>query len=261
MKPRKVALLLAALLAVWLLGPARVAQASPAQGLPAGASCAALAAADPSATNGAAWGQTILPGHGVLGGWFGVDVCANAINLAGPGGANLSCDRPPADFARAGCAPGRATYDGFGLSFQCVELVARFAAWAYGDAPGDWRGDAPDLWLPGNHPADTTALANGGMEAPVAGDILVWGHANARGTPWPSGPAGNHDGHVAIVAGIEHGGLAFVEQNALSGTRNVAREIIPLTQRDGHWNVGSAGGPRILYGWLHSSRYTGHWPS
>ncbi|HEY7985122.1 MAG TPA: CHAP domain-containing protein, partial [Ktedonobacterales bacterium] len=261
MKPRRVALVLAALVAVWLLAPAEMAQASPTPSLPANASCAALAAADPSATNGATWGQTLMPGHGAAGGWFGVDVCANAINLASPGGANVSCDRAPASFARAGCAPGRATFDGFGLSFQCVELVARFAAWAYGDAPDEWHGDAPDLWLPGNHPADMTALANGGAAAPVAGDILVWGHANARGAPWPAGPGDSHDGHAAVVAAVGAGSLTFVEQNALSGDHNIGRESIPLTQRDGHWSAGGAGGPRILYGWLHSSRYSGRWPS
>src|SRR5512138_3611016 len=109
MKLRGYTRLLAALTAAWLLTPAPTAHADPVLGLPAKASCATLAAADPSATNGAAWGQTLLRGHGAPGGWFGVDVCANAVNFANPGGANLSCDRAPADFAREGCAPGRAT--------------------------------------------------------------------------------------------------------------------------------------------------------
>jgi hypothetical protein len=258
-KHRRYVWLLAALLVAWLLVPASSAHANAAAGLPAGASCAALAAADRSATNGAIWGQTLLPGHGAPGGWFGVDVCANATNLVGPGGANVSCDRLPFDFGRTGCAPGRATFDGFGLSFQCVELVARFAAWAFGDAPADWHGDAPDLWLPGNHPADMTALANGGSAAPVPGDILVWGHTSARGAPWPSGPGDSHDGHVAVVAAVGPGILTFVEQNALNGTRNVARETIALTMRDGRWIAGSYAGPRVLYGWLHSVRNTGRW--
>jgi CHAP domain-containing protein len=259
MKLRRYTWVLAVLTAAWLLVPVASAHADPALGVPAKASCAKLAAADPSATNGAAWGQTLLRGHGAPGGWFGVDVCANAVNSANPGGANLSCDRAPADFAHAGCAPGRATYDGFGLSFQCVELVARFAAWAFDDAPGDWHGDAPDLWLPGNHPLDMVSLPNGGTVAPVPGDVLVWGAANARGAPWPSGPNGSHDGHVAVVAAVTHDTLTFVEQNALSGGRNVARESIRLTQLSGRWIAGGYSGSRILYGWLHSFRNTGAW--
>src|SRR5262249_20216676 len=59
----------------------------------ANASCATLAGADPTATNGRSWGRTILAGGGAKDGWFGVDVCANGFNGAAPNGSNVSCDR------------------------------------------------------------------------------------------------------------------------------------------------------------------------
>ncbi|HLY29556.1 MAG TPA: hypothetical protein VKQ36_00885, partial [Ktedonobacterales bacterium] len=139
------------------------------------ATCAQLAAADSTATNGSTWGQTILPGHNAAGGWFGVDVCSNGISSAEAGGSNISCDRLPANWARTGCAPGRPTNDGYGWTFQCVELVIRFSAWAFGDNPGAWNGNAPDIWLPSNHPSDFVMYPNGSTHAPVPGDILVWG--------------------------------------------------------------------------------------
>ena len=62
-------------------------------------------------------------------------VLVRAAPLAMPD-ASVSCDHIPANWSRTGCAPGGATSDGFGLSFQCVELAARFSAWAFGDSPG-----------------------------------------------------------------------------------------------------------------------------
>jgi regulation of enolase protein 1 (concanavalin A-like superfamily) len=226
---------------------------------PAGASCAQLAAVDHTATNSAEWGRTLLSGHNAKGGWFGVDVCGNGVNSVAPGGANLSCDRVPADLAKTGCAPGHATYDGYGLTFQCVELVARFSAWAFGDKPSAWIGNAPDLWTHGNHPSDFVAYPNGSTSKPVPGDVLVWGTVDAHGKPWPAGPAG---GHTAVVASVTAAHLVFVEENALSGQLNVPRETTTLAHTEGRWIVGGGlatqPGKRALYGWLHSKKNTGH---
>ncbi|HEX6123449.1 MAG TPA: hypothetical protein VFY89_09820, partial [Ktedonobacterales bacterium] len=116
----------------------------------ASASCAQLASTNPTVTNGSSWGRTILRGHGAPGGWFGVDVCSNGFNSVSPNGSNVSCDS-----LAHGCSP---TNDGYGWTFQCPELIVRFSAWAFGDNPADWGrsgwGNAPDLWLPTNHPSD-----------------------------------------------------------------------------------------------------------
>ena len=242
-----------------------LAAAHTARLLPANASCAQLAQADPSATNGALWGATILPGLGQSGGWFGPPVCANGVNQVAPGGANVSCDRRPANFAATGCLPGGATSDGYGLTFQCVEMVARFASWAFGDSPSQWRGDAPYLWLSGNHPASFSAYPNGGTHAPAPGDILVWGTVDSQGRAWPAGPAG---GHVAVVAAVGGGSITFVEENMLghSGGKlvNIPSETTSLTESaGGHWAIGPTyglNGGRTLYGWLHSSHNTGRFP-
>lgn len=230
------------------------------------ATCAQLAAMSPTATNGPAWGKSLLIGFDVTHGWFGVPVCANYYNQFTPGGANVSCTRAPTAGNAAGCAPGAATSDGYGLTFQCVELVARFAKWAYGDAPSGWRGDAPYLWLNGNHPADFKAFANGGIVAPVPGDVLVWGSLDSKGAPWPAGPAG---GHVAVVDRVSANAISFVEENMLGHQNGVAfnipRERTTLTRTsNGGWLVGATygeNGGRTLYGWLHSSRNTGRFPS
>ncbi len=255
------ALLLLISVGAWLAFPLSSAEAAAlAPAIPADASCARLAQADPTATNGPNWGATLLPGHGAPGGWFGVPVCANSVNQVAPGGANLSCDRVPADLARTGCAPGAATSDGYGLTFQCVELVARFAAWAFGVSPAAWRGDAPYLWLSGHHPASFSAFANGGTHAPTPGDVLVWGSLNRQGQPWPAGPAG---GHVAVVAAVRGDRITFVEENMLGQHGNIPEETTTLTGRDGHWTIGptyGTNGGRALYGWLHSSRDSGHFP-
>ena len=172
------ALALAVILAVSL--PAiNAAFAAPAQfGMAASATCGQLANADYTATNGGDWGRTILAGHNAPGGWFGVDVCSNGANSVAPNGSNVSCDRIPSNWNASGCAPGQPTNDGFGWTFQCVELILRFAAWAFGDNPGAWGhqgGNAPDIWLPVNHPSDYIMYPNGSSQPPVAGDILVWG--------------------------------------------------------------------------------------
>jgi hypothetical protein len=238
----------------WMALAAGFAHAESTLGPPADASCAALGRVDWTATNGPQWGRTLLPGHGAPGGWFGVDVCGNGVNAYAPGGANLSCDHAPANFHATGCAPGGATYDGFGLTFQCVELVVRFSAWAFGDQPSAWRGNAPDLWSSGNHPADFTAIRNGASQSPMPGDIVVWGAVDPSGRPWPAGPGGNHDGHVAVVAAVHGSQVLIVEENALWGATNMPSETLPLAHNRAGWTLGKS---VTLYGWLHSSKNTG----
>lgn len=246
-------------LSVWILSPFATALAAPfAPALPSAASCSQLARIDPTATNGAKWGATLLPGLGAPGGWFGVPVCANSINQVAPGGANLSCNRMPSNFPATGCAPGGATSDGYGLTFQCVELVARFSAWAFGASPSSWHGDAQFLWLNGHHPVSFSAYSNGGTYMPLPGDILVWGTLDRQGHPWPSGPAG---GHVAVVAAVSSGRISFVEENMLVRGSNIPEETTTLTQNDGHWRVGptyGTNGGRALYGWLHKAGNNGY---
>ena len=75
-----------------------------------------------------------------------------------------------------------------------------------GHNPDDWGGryggDAPDLWLAGNHPANYVMYPNGSSSLPVPGDILIWGYLDSAGQPWPAGPNGNHSGHIAVVAAV-----------------------------------------------------------
>ncbi|MGZ6392104.1 MAG: hypothetical protein ACXWQZ_22940, partial [Ktedonobacterales bacterium] len=150
----RAACLSAALLLVTIISTTvvRGAQAAPLAGVPSGASCAVLSGIDPTFTNGRDWGRTIMRGHNAPGGWFGVDVCSNGNNSALSNGSSVSCSRAPSNWKSAGCAPGHPTSDGYGWTFQCVELVVRFSAWAYGDSPGAWGrsgwGNAPDLWSP-----------------------------------------------------------------------------------------------------------------
>ncbi|MGH2485223.1 MAG: CHAP domain-containing protein, partial [Ktedonobacterales bacterium] len=236
---------------------------------------------DASATNGAAWGKTILPGHNVPGGWFGVDVCANGTNTSAPNGSNVSCDRIPSNWASAGCAPGGATSDGYGLTYQCVELVIRFSAWAYGDSAGDWGklgwGNAPDLWDPGNHPSDFDMYPNGSATPPVPGDILVWGSVDAKGQPLPAGPDGQHGGHIAVVAAVHGNVVVTAEQNVKWGNLDHPSDTLALTKVGNRWVLsgsmahetalptyrwrGTMGTSRATYGWLHSTKNTDSFPS
>lgn len=255
----------------------RSAQATPLAGVPSGASCAALAGIDPTATNGRDWGRTIMSGHNASGGWFGVDVCSNGTNTVAPNGSNVSCDRVPSNWNRTGCAPGGATSDGYGLTFQCVELVIRFSAWAYGDSPGAWGrsgwGNAPDLWLPENHPNDFVMYPNGSAQAPVAGDILVWGSVDNAGHPWPAGPDGAHGGHIAVVAAVRNSMVITAEQNVKWGSDDHPSDTLALTHVGSGWVLSGStqhetalptyrwrrtmGLARGTYGWLHSTHKGG----
>ncbi len=257
------------------------AQAAPSWGLPASASCAALAQLDRSATNGVEWGRTLLAGHNAPGGWFGVDVCGNGVNASAPNGANVSCNHIPSNWAKTGCAPGGATSDGYGLTFQCVELVIRFSAWAFGDSVSSWGrtgyGNAPDLWLPGNHPSDFVMYPNGSSHAPVPGDILVWGEVDAQGRPLPSGTVGQHDGHIGVVAAVRNGVVITAEQNVKWGSNDHPSDTLALTKFGSQWILSGSnlhetrlptyrwrstmGTSRATYGWLHNVHNTGVFPA
>ncbi len=250
--------------------------AQSARTISADASCAVLAGVSPSATNGPSWGRTVLPGHGAAGGWFGVDVCSNGVNMVAGGGGGVSCTRLLAN-GSAGCGSGQPTSDGYGWTFQCVELVDRFAAWAFGDNPGAWLGNAPDLWLPANHPSDFVMYPNGSSHAPVAGDILVWGSVNSAGQPWPAGPDGQHGGHIGVVASVKNGIITTAEQNVLWGTQDHPSDTLALAHSGSSWIVSGTARPayslptyrwpstmgstRATYGWLHSTKNTGVFPS
>ena len=250
---------------------ARSLQAAPALPPPT-ASCEALAALNPTATNGPNWGKTILKGFGAADGWFGVDVCSN-----GASAINVSCDQTPTNWGASGCAPGQPSRDGYGWTFQCPELIKRFGAWAFGDNPDDWGGryggDAPDLWLAGNHPANYVMYPNGSKQAPVPGDILIWGYLDSAGQPWPAGPNGNHSGHIAVVAAVRNGIVVTAEQNVAWGGQDHPSDTLALTATPTGWILSGSttpsttlptyrwqrtmGASRATYGWLHSTKNTG----
>jgi CHAP domain len=250
---------------------ARSLQAAPTL-VPPTASCETLAALDPTATNGPAWGKTILKGFGAPDGWFGVDVCSN-----GASAINVSCDKAPTSWGASGCAPGQPSRDGYGWTFQCPELIKRFGAWAFGDNPADWGGrfggDAPDLWLAGNHPANYVMYPNGSKQAPMPGDILIWGYLDSAGQPWPAGPYGNHSGHIAVVAAVRNGIVVTAEQNVGWGGQDHPLDTLALTATPTGWILSGTSTPtttlptyrwqrtmgvaRATYGWLHSSKNTG----
>ncbi len=272
-------ILLAAALASILPDPPTAFAAADAR-VAANASCATLASVDPTATNGRSWGRTILAGGGAKGGWFGVDVCSNGFNSAAPNGSNVSCDRVPSNWSQSGCAPGGATSDGYGWTFQCPELVVRFSAWAFGDKPGDWgrtgNGNAPDLWQAANHPSDFVMYPNGSSHAPVPGDILVWGFLDGNGNPWPAGPNGSHGGHIAVVAAVRDGMVITAEQNVKWGSEDHPSDKLALMQVGNRWILSGSqahtttlptyrwlstmGKSRGTFGWLHSVKNNGTFP-
>jgi hypothetical protein len=260
-----------ALIVTIALPLARSLQAAPSLPPPT-ASCETLASLDPSATNGSNWGKTILKGFGAADGWFGVDVCSN-----GASAINVSCDQTPTSWSAAGCAPGQPSRDGYGWTFQCPELIKRFGAWAFGDNPDEWGGryggDAPDLWLDGNHPSNYVMYPNGSKEAPVPGDILIWGYLDNAGQPWPAGPYGNHSGHIAVVANVRNGIVVTAEQNVAWGGQDHPSDTLALTATPTGWILSGSttpattlptyrwqrtmGASRATYGWLHSTKNTG----
>jgi hypothetical protein len=134
-----------------------------------------------------------------------------------------------------------------------------------------------DLWLPANHPADLVRYPNGSTQAPVRGDIVVWGSLDSQGRPWPAGPNGAHGGHTAVVAAVTDGYVVTAEQNVKWGTQDHPTDRLALTQVGNQWILSGSqthvtqlptyrwpstmGDSRATYGWLHSVRNTGHFPS
>src|SRR5262249_3298274 len=137
--------------------------------------------------------------------------------------------------------------------------------------------NAPDLWLPVNHPSDFVMYPNGSTVAPVPGDILIWGSLNGQGQPWPAGPDGEHGGHIGIVSAVTNGMGITAEQNVKWGTQDHPSDQLALTKVGNRWILsgsqahqtslptyrwpGTMGNSRGTYGWLHSIRNTAHFPS
>lgn len=270
-----VALVCSTMLATALFAFRSIAPAADAQALrvSSSATCAQLARVNPTVTNGPSWGRTVLAGHGASGGWFGVDVCSNGFNSVSPNGSNVSCDS-----LAHGCSP---TNDGYGWTFQCPELIVRFSAWAFGDKSADWGrsgwGNAPDLWLPVNHPPDFVMYPNGSSTAPVPGDILIWGFMGSDGQPWPAGPDGSHGGHIAVVAAVHGNKVITAEQNVKWGNQDHPSDTLALTKVGSRWILSGSSQPartlptwrwlntmghsRGTFGWLHNVKNNGHFPA
>jgi hypothetical protein len=97
----------------------------------------------------------------------------------------------------------RATWNGYGNPFQCVELIDRYdwLRWQDSDANGNkwvW-GNAAENW--NKHPAHFKKVINGGEKAPVAGDILIWND--------------NEYGHIAVIVVVDEDArtATILEQN------------------------------------------------
>ncbi|MGH2514241.1 MAG: CHAP domain-containing protein, partial [Ktedonobacterales bacterium] len=167
------------------------------------------------------------------------------------------------------------------MTFQCVELIIRFSAWAYGDSVSAWGrsgyGNAPDLWLPQNHPSDFVMYPNGSSHAPVPGDILVWGNVDSHSQPLPAGTDGEHGGHIAVVAAVRGGMIITAEQNVKWGTQDHPSDTLALTKVGSGWVLSGSvrhetqlptyrwqqtmGNTRATYGWLHSIKNHGTLPN
>jgi hypothetical protein len=118
----------------------------------------------------------------------------------------------------------------FGLSYECVELAQRFAAVRFGEQRIWPVSAAYQMWTAGpNLSIPFVQHANGGADAPQAGDLLIFDHVS--GAPY---------GHVAVVADSGPDYVDIVEQNwnnssptgssrlAISGTTMPARAGIPI---------------------------------
>ncbi len=91
----------------------------------------------------------------------------------------------------------------YGLSYECVELAARFSAIRFGE-PRFWNINyAYQMWAAGPKlSVPMRQLANGGATPPQFGDLLIFNKT-----------ATNSTGHVAVVAGTGPGYVDIVEQN------------------------------------------------
>ena len=104
-----------------------------------------------------------------------------------------------------GCYNSCLTSSGFGIAYQCVELVQRLIA------TKNW---SPKIWGDAYQLYDNASLqhfdkhANGSGYVPVPGDIIVW-HGGYGGY-----------GHVAVVEWIADGRVGWVEQNSSASGRS-----------------------------------------
>ena len=175
------------------------------------------------------WGTVLVPGAT----WAGTQIAGMGdVNVYANGDGNQ--DR----------------YGTYGLSYECVELAARWAAVRYGEQIW-WNVQAayqmwdrgPQLKIPFRQ------LPNGGALAPQFGDLLVFG---------PTASA--QYGHVAVVSGTRPGSVDIVEQNwsvnsptgkaslPISGTTMPSRYGLPIigwlrssTEMTGYWMLGGDG--------------------
>lgn len=175
---------------------------------------AARALAESPASPNTDWGALLIPARA----WTGVDVYANRGDegYLGPD-------------------------SGFGYCYQCVELVQRFYARRW-RCPSHWPVENADEMF-ATHPDDVTAIPNGGNPAPRWGDVLVF-----ESETLPDGS--DSGGHVAVVVGIRHGRVMFVEENNPGATGWASLPI------DADHVIHSGRRPPVI-GWLHSSRNHG----
>jgi len=95
----------------------------------------------------------------------------------------------------------------FGQKWQCVEFVKRYLYQARGHKMPDGMGDAASFFDPATPPGalnerrGLVQFRQGGPDAPIAGDLIVF-----------DGAAGF--GHVAIVAAAGEDFIEIVQQNA-----------------------------------------------
>ncbi len=106
------------------------------------------------------------------------------------------------------CSNGAVNYysgqwNGYGVAFQCVELVNRFANVAFGSPVSGWGGDAKYHWT--QYPAGWSPKPYGSTYRPAPGDIIVWGPVDAAGNPAP-GSDTSAPGHVAVIVTVSVSG-------------------------------------------------------
>lgn len=147
------------------------------------------AAAAPTAVNAATstWGTVLISGQQ----WAGADAVLGDLNVYSNG--TLNTDQP---------GP-------FGLKYECVELVQRWAHYKFGE-PAIWPiSKAADMWPVGpTLPVPLTQHPNGGASPPQHGDILVFAATSANPT-----------GHAAIVSTVIGASVTSVQENlTVNGT-------------------------------------------
>jgi len=141
-----------------------------------------------------------------------------------------------------GCA-GRGTY---GLQFQCVEYIKRFAGEALNLNSRNWSGNAVDFF------SDTSIAQTGlvrhrngeAQTPPEPGDILVFGPTNT-----------NQFGHIAVVHEVTDSTIRVIEQN---WPPDVA-PVLSLTHQPSGYRVGPRVGRISTYttlGWLRAASTT-----